>query len=101
LIRGKRTKLRDYGCMGMDVEEFAIRTHNWHLILPMVNDPDEPRTTELYRKPEDRWDQNNVIDQHRDVADSLELALRRFVEAVGKDEIEDLPGLRDVARFSS
>jgi arylsulfatase A-like enzyme len=99
LVRGEQTKVRDYACMGMDVEEFAIRTHLWHLLLPLVDDPDEPRFTELYRKPEDRWDQNNVIEQHSEVADQLELALRRFVEALGRDAIEDLIPLRDVARF--
>jgi len=98
LVRGEQTKLRDYACLGMDVEEFAIRTHNWHLIVPLVSDPEEPRAAELYRKPEDRWDQNNVIEQHSEVADQLELALRRFVEAVGRDAIEDLGPLREVAR---
>ena len=34
LIRGEQTKVRDYACLGMDVEEFAIRTHLWHLIVP-------------------------------------------------------------------
>ena len=72
--------MRDYACMGMDLAEFAIRTHLWHLILPIEIDPDEPRSTELYRKPEDRWDQNNVIEQHVEVAEHLELVLRRFVE---------------------
>jgi arylsulfatase A-like enzyme len=99
LIRGEQTKVRDYACMGMDAAEFAIRTHLWHLTLPVVADPEEPRSAELYRKPEDRWDQNNVIEQHRDVADHLELALRRFVEALGRDAVQDLIPLRDIARF--
>ena len=85
--------------MGMDVEEFAIRTHLWHLIVPVVADPDEPRSAELYRKPEDRWDQNNVIEQHPEVADQLELVARRFVEALGRDSLEDLAPLRDIARL--
>ena len=42
LIRGEQTKVRDYACLGMDVEEFAIRTHLWHLIVPVEADPDEP-----------------------------------------------------------
>ncbi len=99
LIRGERTKVRDYACMGMDVAEFAIRTHLWHLIVPIENDPDEPRTAELYRKPEDRWDQNNVIDRHIEVAEHLELGLRRFVESLKRDAFEELPFLRDVARL--
>ncbi|AMV37949.1 Arylsulfatase [Planctomyces sp. SH-PL62] len=98
LIRGEQTKIRDYACMGMDVEEFAIRTHVWHMILPLVDDPEEPRRPELYRKPEDRWDQNNVIEQHVEVAEHLELTLRRFVEALPREGLDELPPVRDVAR---
>lgn len=100
LVTGEETKLRDYACMGMDVEEFAIRTHNWHLVLPLEPDPDDPdRGAELYRKPEDRWDQNNVAEQFAEVADQLELVLRRFAAATLTDSIGDVPGLRDVARL--
>jgi arylsulfatase A-like enzyme len=101
LIRGERSKVRDYACLGMDVAEFAIRTHLWHLIVPIETDPDEPRSPELFRKPEDRWDQNNVIAQHPEVAEHLELALRRFVAALRRGSLDDLPVLRDVARFGA
>jgi arylsulfatase A-like enzyme len=101
LVRGEELKVREYACMGMDAEEFAIRTHLWHLILPVVTDPDEPRSRELYRKPEDRWEQNNVVEQHIDVADQLELVLRRFVEALHRDALEDLVSLRDLARLGA
>jgi hypothetical protein len=102
LIRGEVGKVRDYACLGMDLAEFAIRTHLWHLILPIEIDPEEPRAAELYRKPEDRWDQNNVIEQHIEVAEHLELALRRVVEQLrsGGSE-EELPPLRDLVRFGS
>ncbi len=101
LIRGEQTKVRDYACLGMDAEEFAIRTHLWHHIVPVEADPDDPpRGPELYRKPEDRWDQNDVAELHPDVADHLELALRRFVEAIGRDALDVPPALREVARFS-
>jgi arylsulfatase A-like enzyme len=101
LIRGERTKVREYACLGMDVAEFAIRTHLWHLVVPIEIDLEEPRSAELFRKPEDRWYQNNVIDQHPEVAEHLELTLRRFVEALGHHGFEGLPALRDVARFGS
>jgi arylsulfatase A-like enzyme len=103
LIRGERTKIRDYACLGMDVEEFAIRTHHWHLIVPVEPDPDSDgpqRSPELYRKPEDRWDQNNVVEQFPEVADHLELTLRRFVDALGRGALDDLPTLREIARFN-
>ena len=64
----------------MDVEEFAIRTHLWHLTVPVEADPDDPpRRAELYRKPEDRWDQNDVAEEYPEVAEHLEpVALRRM-----------------------
>ncbi len=102
LINGEQTQLRDYACMGMDVEEFAIRTHLWHLILPIDPDPEDvPRGVELYRKPEDRWEQNNVVEEYVETAEHLELTLRRFAEAVGRDAIEDLPRLRTFVRYGS
>ncbi len=101
LIRGDQPKIRDYACLGMDVEEFAIRTHHWHLVVPIETDPDDPpRGVELYRKPEDRWDQTNIAEQHPDVTEHLELALRRFVEAVRRGgPLDDLPPLRHTIRF--
>ncbi len=94
IIRGEQARVREYACMGMDGEEYAIRTPGWHFLLPVEVDPeDPPRPPELYRKPEDRWDQNDVASENPDVAATLELALRRFVEAVTRDRIEDLPPL--------
>lgn len=101
LIRGERTKVRDYACLGMDAAEFAIRTQNWYLTLPIESD-DPDRGPELYRKPEDRWDQHDVIEAHAEVAEHLELLLRRFADAVLRgDSLRDLAPLRSIARFSS
>jgi hypothetical protein len=54
----------------------------------------------LYRKPEDRWDQNDVLDHYPEVAEHLELTLRRFIDAVDRDALDTLPPLREVARFT-
>jgi hypothetical protein len=35
-----------------------------------------------------------------EVAEHLELTLRRFVGAVGRDALDDLPTLREIARFA-
>ena len=40
-----------------------------------------------------------MAEQHPEVAEHLELTLRRFVEAVGRDALDDVPPLREVARF--
>ena len=92
VIRGETSRIRDYACLGMDGEEFAIRTPEWHLILPIEPDPeDPPRPPELYRKPEDRWDQNNIAAENAETAQRLELALRRFVDALARDTLGTLP----------
>jgi arylsulfatase A-like enzyme len=102
LIRGEQTKVRDYACLGMDAEEYAIRTHLWHLTLTVEPDPDDPpRGPGLYRKPEDRWDQNDVAGLNKEVAEHLELTLWRFVDAIGRDAIDSVTPLRDVARLHS
>ena len=100
LIRGEATKFRDFACMGMDVEEFALRTHYWHLVVPIEADPDDPpRAVELYRKPEDRWEQNDEAARHPDLVEHLELVLRRFVAAVERDDLSQALPLRELALF--
>ncbi len=103
LARGEVAKIRDYACLGMDTEEYAIRTPDWHLILPVEPDPDDPpRSVELYRKPEDRWDQEDVAAAHPAVAEHLELTLRRFVEAIGRGlDFSELPALRDLGALAT
>ncbi len=94
VIRSEKARVRDYACLGMDGEEYAIRTPDWHLLVPVEPDPDDPpRGPELYRKPEDRWDQNNVVSENGEIARRLELGLLRFVDAIKRDAIDRLPPL--------
>lgn len=93
IARGEPIPPREYLVAGLDESEYSIRTQGWKLILPCgTTDPDRPR--QLYVKPEDRWEIRNVADQHADVADHLELQLWRFLDAVRRGTIDDLPPLR-------
>jgi len=92
LARGRIHSVREFACMGMDAEEYAIRTRDWLLILPIDPDADgPPRPTQLYRKPEDRWERDNVAESHPEVVERLELTLRRFVAALPRDAVADVP----------
>ena len=101
-IRGERTKVPRL-CVPRDGHG-RVRDPNspqWHLTLPIEVDPDDPpRFPELYRKPEDRWDQNDVAGLYPEVAEHLELTLRRFAELLGRDALDVPPSLREIARFS-
>ena len=55
-----------------------------------ANDLPRPRK---YRKPEDRWDQNDVRDRVPRRSPSTSARRWRFVEAIGQDRIDELPAL--------
>ena len=53
------------------------------LLLPARGAKDSVRNAHprLFVKPDDRWEVNNVLSQHTELAEHLELALRRFAAA--------------------
>jgi hypothetical protein len=57
--------------------EWAVRTADWAYLWPRYQPPeDEPRAPQLYRKPDDYWEVNDVALQHPDVVEELDQALR-------------------------
>jgi arylsulfatase A-like enzyme len=67
--------------------EWALRTRDWAYLLPAqaaANDP--PRTPQLYAKPEDAWEVNNVRERHQELAEQLEQQLRSHIEGVARGE---------------
>jgi hypothetical protein len=100
LLRGSAEPLRAYACAGHKVGtavEWALRTPQWAFLLPLQSEPgDPPRPTQLYVKPDDRWEVNNVIQHHFELADHLEQTLRGFVEATRRSGPLQAPPLRDV-----
>jgi len=93
LISGEVEKVRNYGYSGYHARSWSIRSKEWSYILwlPESHAPKEgapwtlggtfktPRKPELYNRKIDPMEQNDVIDEYPDVADELELELRRFV----------------------
>jgi arylsulfatase A-like enzyme len=99
LIRGTTDQFRAYACSGLrlgDRAEWALRTHDWSFILPVAAPPDDPpRLPQLYVKPDDRWEVNNVIQHHLELAEHLEQTLRGFVAATRQPLPLRPPELRD------
>jgi arylsulfatase A-like enzyme len=87
LARGEGESIRPFACVGLQVGEaieYALRTPEWAFLLPVkpgANDPD--RSPQLYVKPDDRWEVNNVLQHHMELAEQLERALRDFVAGTG------------------
>jgi arylsulfatase A-like enzyme len=100
LLRGEREQVRPYACAGLRVgpaAEWALRTPDWSFLLPVPPAPDgPPRLPQLYVKPDDRWEVNDVRQHHLDLAEHLEQTLRGFVEATRRPGPLHVPELRDV-----
>lgn len=66
----------------------AIRTPAWYLRAGL--DP------ELYAKPDDRWEVNDVASRCQDVVEGLQDELTQYELAVPDGRVSDLPPLNDV-----
>jgi arylsulfatase A-like enzyme len=82
LARGQVEQVREFACAGLEVGgaiEWALRTPEWAFLLPVQTPEDQPpRELQLYVRPDDSWEVNNVIQHHPELAENLERALREF-----------------------
>lgn len=80
LIEGERDSIHPFVSARLrigDSEEWALRTPDWHLNMPIsVPTGDPPRTPQLFVKPDDRWEVNDVRQQNLDLAEQMEQTLR-------------------------
>jgi arylsulfatase A-like enzyme len=93
LARGTAEKVRDYACSGQRVGEaveWALRSPGWAFLLPPGG------AAQLYVKPDDRWELNDVVQHHPELAEHVEAVLRGFVEATRRPGPLQPPALRDV-----
>jgi arylsulfatase A-like enzyme len=85
LARGEVESIRSYAYSGLQVGEaieYALRTPEWAFLLPVKPSADDAeRSPQLYVKPDDRWEVNNVLQHHPELAEQLERTLRDFVAA--------------------
>lgn len=78
LLKGEVDKLRDYAYCGHHRQSWSIQNHEWRYQLFV----DGSQPSELFHRPEDPYDQENVIAAHKEVAEKMELDLRRWVASL-------------------
>jgi hypothetical protein len=85
LVRGEVEAVRPYALSGLTqngATEWAIRTAEWAYLLPGPRpDTDPPRQPQLFEKPDDRWEVNDLQRQHLDLAERLDAVLRQAIVA--------------------
>ncbi|MBI3468022.1 MAG: sulfatase-like hydrolase/transferase, partial [Planctomycetes bacterium] len=75
LVRGDSQRLRDRALIISPSGERAVRTPAWHLRIPKPRADVSDARDELYVKPDDRWEVNEVSDRCPEVVESLRLVL--------------------------
>lgn len=95
--QGQAGRFREYAVTLIpdqdDLLEASLRAKHWSLTVPFTDLTGRP--IQLYRKPEDRWDMNNVAKEHVDVAEHLELTLHRYLLWRAQGSVGEEPGLRN------
>ncbi|MBX7165456.1 MAG: sulfatase-like hydrolase/transferase [Pirellulales bacterium] len=96
LLRGEVSAVRDRAVTvcrrpdGEDRSEFALRTAAWH--LRELRRPGRS-SRELFVKPDDRWEQNEISSRADSVAEELEAALDAWLVAARQGQLALLPPL--------
>jgi hypothetical protein len=91
LVRDETDLLHDRLCLVDGLGNTAIRTPAWYL-----REGAEP---ELYAKPDDRWEVNNVVGRCDEVVEMLRRASAEYVEHLRSDRLDALPPLEEVLRI--
>jgi hypothetical protein len=79
--RGVREMGRDCAISRLETAaatELAIRTDEWTFLLPTQVPEGEKREQQLYGKPHDRWEIDDLRSRNMDRADELEERLRKW-----------------------
>lgn len=93
LLRGEREQVRACACSGHQAGGeivWSLRTPEWAFFLPVTSPSAEgalpaPR---LYLKPDDRWEVNDLLHHHLELADELEQTLRQYVKTSGPSAVQ-------------
>jgi arylsulfatase A-like enzyme len=100
MMRGEVHEVRRYACAGLQLGEaieWALRTPEWGYLLPVrATAQDPPRLPQLYVKPDDRWEVNNVVQHHLELAEHFQQTLGDFVKATRRPGPFQPPTLREV-----
>jgi arylsulfatase A-like enzyme len=97
LVRGEKEAVHPYACAGLQIGgaiEWALRSPDWAFLLPVrPEESDPPRASQLYAKPDDRWEVNNVRQHHLELAEHFEQVLHGFVAAARRPGPLEAPAL--------
>jgi arylsulfatase A-like enzyme len=91
IARGEVATGREYAITKLEIgsaTEFAIRTNDWAYLLPTKLPPGETREPQLFGKPHDRWEVDDLRARNAEQTDELDEQLRKFITKDGEASVE-------------
>ncbi len=88
LVRSEVEQVRAQACSGVRAGgniEWALRTRDWAFLLPVRAADGTLGEAQLYVKPDDRWEVNDVRQHHLELMDAFEKTLREVAAATQKN----------------
>jgi arylsulfatase A-like enzyme len=97
LARGQVARVRGYAVSGWQLDDaldWILRTPEWAFVLPLRTKPgDSVRGSQLYIKPDDRWEMNDVAQHHLERVEQFEKLLHAFVAGTHNEGVFAPPPL--------
>jgi arylsulfatase A-like enzyme len=93
LVRDDSLSLRDRICLVGQNGERGLRTPAWHLRMPAASASGEAAPPELYAKPDDRWEVNDVAGRCPNIVAAMQIAHDALLEKLVSGQLEELPAL--------
>ena len=76
LLKGESESIREFAFSGHSRQSWSIQDQEWRYLMFL----NQPKTSELYYRPDDPGDHNNLITERHDVSEEMELKLRRHID---------------------
>lgn len=93
VIRDDVASLRESICVVGEGGEQAFRTPAWYLRLPRPQTADTEAAPELYAKPDDRWEMNDVAARCPEIVAAMQAAQDAAAQALAAQPAAEVPKL--------
>ncbi|HVX12571.1 MAG TPA: sulfatase-like hydrolase/transferase [Pirellulales bacterium] len=93
VVRNEVTAVREGICLVGRGGERAFRTPAWYLRIPPANAAGEETPLELYTKPDDRWEINDVAGRCPDTVAAMRVAHDVLAERLASGQSHECPAL--------
>ena len=93
LIRNDVTVPREFICLSSEDDEQAFRTPAWYLRLPRPQTAGAVAAPELYAKPDDRWEMNDVAARCPEIVAAMQAAHDAAAKALAAEPPHEVPRL--------